>query len=88
MTNQEQPSDPDDSIKENKQDSEEDLHVIVSEFNRATWIKPSRSCSRQQLIGLLMDGVYMLQRGKGNTVRPEDCPLPVFLIVDPYPENP
>ena len=58
------------------------LHLIVSHFNGATWVKPSRPCSRHRAMGLLSDALYMMQASDCRTLDPAECPLRAFLTVD------
>lgn len=61
---------------------DEPLHLIVSSFKDATWIKPSRRVRRRELVGLLMDAVAMCNESSSKYIDPEDCGLRVMLTVD------
>lgn len=58
------------------------IHLVISRINGNVWIKPSRSVNRQQLLGLVMDAVFMLQSSTVRNISPEDCRLRVMLTVD------
>ena len=60
----------------------ESVHLVVSYFNGATWIKPSRKASRIYLIGLLAEAIGMMQRASCEEIDPDDCKLPIFVAVD------
>jgi hypothetical protein len=62
--------------------SDDNIHLVVSHFNKATWVKPSRKVSRIYLIGLLTEAIGMMQSASCQEIDPEDCKLPVFIAID------
>ena len=60
----------------------ESVHLVVSYFNGATWVKPSRKISRIYLIGLLTEAIGMMQSASCEEIDPENCQLPIFVAVD------
>jgi hypothetical protein len=60
----------------------EQVHLVVSYFNGATWVKPNRKIPRIYLIGLLTEAIGMMQSASAEYIDPNDCKLPVFVWVD------
>lgn len=58
------------------------IHLVISRINGNVWLKPSRTVNRQQLLGMVMDAVFMLQSSTVRNISPEDCRLRVMLTVD------
>lgn len=65
----------------NKEDSPS-FHLIISRIKEDTWLKVSDEIRRHELIGILMDIVFMLQSSNAIFVRPEDCKLRAYVIID------
>lgn len=64
------------------------LHLVISNHNGKTLIKPSRPATRNELLGLLHDASEMIgAAGKDAVLHPDNCELKVFLTVD-YAETP
>lgn len=58
------------------------LHFVVSHFNQATWLKPSRPVRRQEAIALLSEALFMLNSSDAAVLLPEDCTLQAWLTVN------
>lgn len=58
------------------------IHLVISRFNNATYLKVSRQCDRLYLAGLLAEALAMVTSSGCATVKPEDCQLSVILSVE------
>lgn len=58
------------------------LHLVISRFSNATYLKVSRECDRIYLAGLLSEALHMVNSSGVSVARPEDCQLKVILTVE------
>lgn len=58
------------------------LHLVISRFGNATYLKVSRQCDRLYLAGLLSEALAMVTSSSSSKVKPEDCQLSVILSVE------
>lgn len=58
------------------------IHLVISRFDNATYLKVSRQCDRLYLAGLLSEALAMVTSSGCAVVKPEDCQLSVILSVE------
>ncbi|MBD3882164.1 hypothetical protein IFO70_10375 [Phormidium tenue FACHB-886] len=58
------------------------LHLVISRFGNATYLKVSKQCDRLYLAGLLAEALAMVTASGCSVVKPEDCQLRVILSVE------
>lgn len=58
------------------------LHLVISRYDGATYLKPSREIDRIQLAGILSEVLFMVNSSSSKTCKPEDCQLRVILSVE------
>ncbi len=58
------------------------VHLVISRFDDATYLKVSRQCDRLYLAGLLSEALFMVNSSGCSVVKPGDCQLNVILSVE------